>query len=91
MFQGLQDFLEQLGEDVKGLIGVLLGVAIILGTLVIVGLSIVMMFSDEQSAQRYKHWRTNVIKAVVVAGVIGAVLLGIQTALTNAGYWGKTG
>lgn len=88
MFSGLETFLKGLQTDVEGLITVLLGLAIILGTLVIVGLSIVMMFSDEQSAQRYKHWRTNVIKAVVVAGVIGAVLFGIKNALGT--WWGKT-
>lgn len=88
MFSGFTTLFDTIQTSATQLIGTLLGLMLVLGALVIVGLSIAMMFSDEQSSMRYKHWRANVFKAVVVAGIAYAVLQAIKTGLDASGMWG---
>lgn len=90
MFEPITEFLEKISEDAGALTTALLALALIAGVVIIIGLSIAMMFSDEQSSQRYKHWRTNVIKAVIIAGIAGAILGLVKNVLSDAGWWNKT-
>jgi predicted ferric reductase len=87
-FTDLNNHLSSITTGVSGLLTTLYLLAIVVGVTVIVVLSIVSMFCNEQDAIKYKRWRTNVVKAVVVALCIGAIFAIIKALAGN--FWGQT-
>jgi NADH:ubiquinone oxidoreductase subunit 6 (subunit J) len=86
-FGELNNIISSLGTGVTGLISALYILAIACGIAGVVILSILMMFSDEQASQRYKRWRMNIIKAVVVAMLIAWVFSIIKSIFGS--YWAR--
>ena len=87
-FGDIGSLVNNIASGVGGIVGGLYLLAVTCGVAGVVILSILMMFSDEQAAQRYKRWRSNIIKAVVVALLIAWVFTIIKGIFN--GYWGKS-
>ena len=86
-FNGLNDLISNITTGVTGVITTLYLLAVTIGVAAVIVLSIITMFCNEQDAARYKRWRTNVIKAVIVALLIGAVFAFIKGIFGD--YWAQ--
>lgn len=88
---GLTDItskVQQITNTTGGLLSALFSLLLAAGAIAIVVLSIVMMFCDEQAAQRYKRWRMNVIKAVAV-GMCVRLIFALIKGLVGTENWGQ--
>ena len=86
-FGDLNSKIQGITSGAGSLLTTLFGLTVVVGAIAIVVLSIIMMFTDEQAAQRYKRWRMNVIKAVAVALCVSLIFALIKGLLSE--WWGK--
>ena len=91
MFNGLNNVLTQMKSGLSATLTIVTSLVVIIGLLAIAVLSIMSMFVDEQQAQRYKRWRTNVFKAILIVGAAGGLLIFISQILNAANLWKKPG
>lgn len=91
VFGGIDKLLSDINTSLTAILGTITTTVVLVGLIAIAALSIMTMFCDEQQAQRYKRWRTNVFKAILIVGLAGGLLTLVAGILSAANLWIKPG
>lgn len=87
VFGNINKLLDDINSSLANTLGYITTTVVLVGLIAIAALSIMTMFCDEQQAQRYKRWRTNVFKAILIVGIAGGILTVLAGVLSKAGLW----